>query len=780
MTTGRDALRQGPLGAGAGSSPARPLVVSRSRTSRRIVADRWASRLVVIGGLVVIASILGILVVIAAEVYPLFRPASATLLDRVAAPGGTGLGGTAVDAAPGDSTGVDEYRQIAYAIGVGGMVTFTPLHGSPVLPLVAIPLPADPSGGADRPHVTFVTSFGKSQHLIGTSDGRAIPLDMKFDVTFKEGRRLVAPEPVFGEPSALDPDQKRPLLRLATASPSSGALTVAQVGPSELVLQAVVEKKALIGGTRREESRQTITVPMDGEITAMRLDGRGDDLFLGTSRGQILQYDLRDRDAPRLKQAVAAAADSASITALGFLIGDRTLVVGDRSGAVSTWQVVPPVEGGEPRLVRVHRFAGHARPVTGVNPSKRDKGFVTVDEGGEVRVHHGTTGQSLLTLHAAETGLRSVVFAPKSDGLVALDSRGGWTQWDVHNPHPEVTLGAVFGKVWYEGYSRPEFVWQSTGGTDDFEPKLGLTPLIFGTLKGTFYALLFAVPMALLAALHVSEFMHPTAKAYVKPVVEIMAALPSVVLGFLAGLWLAPMVERIVPGLFVFPFLLPVFVLLAFLGWHRLPRAFRGRFRAGSEAVILVPVVLVAVWAALALGGLGESALLGGNYRGWLLSALGLTYDQRNSLVVGVAMGFAVIPIIFTIAEDSLANVPQHLRAGSLALGATRWQTALRIVLPTASPGIFSAIMIGFGRAVGETMIVLMATGNTPVMDWSIFNGFRALSANIAVELPEAPEGGTLFRVLFLAAFLLFCLTFAVNTVAELVRLRLRRRFRYL
>ena len=175
-----------------------------------------------------------------------------------------------------------------------------------------------------------------------------------------------------------------------------------------------------------------------------------------------------------------------------------------------------------------------------------------------------------------------------------------------------------------------------------------------------------------------------------------------------------------------------------------------------------------------------ESKLLGGDYRAWLFSVLGLTFDQRNSVVVGVAMGFAVIPIIFTITEDSLANVPQHLRAGSLALGATRWQTAVWIVLPTASPGIFSAIMIGFGRAVGETMIVLMATGNTPVMDWSIFNGFRALSANIAVELPEAPEGGSLFRVLFLAAFLLFCLTFALNTVAELVRLRLRAKFRYL
>jgi len=143
-------------------------------------------------------------------------------------------------------------------------------------------------------------------------------------------------------------------------------------------------------------------------------------------------------------------------------------------------------------------------------------------------------------------------------------------------------------------------------------------------------------------------------------------------------------------------------------------------------------------------------------------------------------MGFAVIPIIFTITEDSLANVPQHLRAGALALGATRWQTAIRVVLPTASPGIFSAVMIGFGRAVGETMIVLMATGNTPVMDGSIFSGFRALSANIAVELPEAPEAGTLFRVLFLAAFLLFCLTFIVNTAAEMVRLKLRKKYRYL
>ena len=140
-------------------------------------------------------------------------------------------------------------------------------------------------------------------------------------------------------------------------------------------------------------------------------------------------------------------------------------------------------------------------------------------------------------------------------------------------------------------------------------------------------------------------------------------------------------------------------------------------------------------------------------------------------------MGFAVIPIIFAIAEDAFSNVPRNLVAGSLALGADRWQTVTRVVLPTASPGIFSAIMIGFGRAVGETMIVLMATGNTPIMDWNPFNGFRTLSANIAVEIPEAPHGGTLYRTLFLAGLLLFVITFVVNTVAELVRQRLRERY---
>jgi phosphate transport system permease protein len=725
---------------------------------------------VVVGGLVIIASILAILVVIVGEVYPLFRVPTMVHVATHPPP----AAGPPWDLAGGEGLGVDEYREIAFAVDRGGVVHLMRLRGGPVLAPVPVP-------GLQGAEVTAVTNAGRSHFVLGTSDGRTVPFEVRFDVAYPDGRRTVAPRVTFGEATLLDPEQRRPVRAIAHALAEGGPVTVAQVGPDELVLRTVIERRALVGPSTREEARQTLRVEGIGEITRITVDGRGDDLFVGTSRGQVVRYDLRDRATPARTEVVdAAVTPRTPITALGFLIGDRTLVIGDQGGGVSSWQVIPPPGGGDRRLTRIYQFSRHAGRVLDVSPSRREKGFATADATGVVHVNYGTSGRTLVAQQASDRGLRAVAYAPRADGLLTLDAAGTLSHWRLDNPHPEITWRTLFGKIWYEGYSEPAYVWQSTGGTDDFEAKFSLTPLIYGTFKGTFYALLFAVPLALLAAVHVSEFMHPALKGHVKPVVEIMAALPSVVLGFLAGLWLAPVIERIVPGIVVALLLVPATILGALLLWRTVPAGLRGHVRAGAEVFLLMPVVVLALWAAVVLGGAVESGLLGGDYRPWLLATLGVTYDQRNSLVVGFAMGFAVIPIIFTIAEDSLANVPGHLRAGSLALGATRWQTAMRVVLPTASPGIFSAVMIGFGRAVGETMIVLMATGNTPVMDWSPFNGFRALSANIAVELPEAPEGGTLFRVLFVAAFLLFCLTFAVNTVAELVRLRLRRKYRAL
>jgi len=740
---------------------ARPVSVSR-QLLRRLWMDRLTRQLVTLGGVLIIGSILAILFVIAYEVYPLFKKPTVT-------PTGVAVPGSG--SAP-LALGVDEYREVAYLVAASGLKFVSVKDGRPI----AGPALSD-LGGAT---IVATSRLGRGPGVLGTSDGRVIPVEVKFAVTHQGTIRRVSPDPIIGNAFRADP-AGRPIRQLAHAVTKDGPITAAAIGGREVFLVTVKERKALVGPSTKEEFRTAIAIPSNGEIAALALDNRGEDLFVGTAAGEIVRVDLRQQKQPTASVPVTVASrPGVAITAMNFLIGDRTLVVGDASGQVSTWQVLQPGPARDRHLVRMNTFAGHAGPVVAIEASRRDKGFLTADASGTVRLHFGTSGETLLTVSSGLSDARALTFAPKADGLLLADNTGRTAQWTIQNPHPEVTLRSLFGKVWYEGYNAPAYVWQSTGGTDDFEPKLSLTPLIYGTLKGTFYALLFAVPIALLSALYASQFMHPTLKGVVKPVVEIMAALPSVVLGFLAGLWLAPQVERIVPGLFIMPVVTGVLILLAVYAWRFAPVTFRSRFKAGTEVGLLVPVILFGAWLSFQLGGLFEHAFLGSDYRDWLLRALGITYDQRNSLVVGLAMGFAVIPIIFTIAEDSLSNVPQHLSAGSLALGATSWQTALRVVLPTASPGIFSAIMIGFGRAVGETMIVLMATGNTPVMNWSIFNGFRALSANIAVELPEAPEGGTLFRVLFLAALLLFIMTFVVNTVAELVRLRLRRKFRYL
>ncbi len=496
-------------------------------------------------------------------------------------------------------------------------------------------LPPVPIPGLDGARVSAVGYGGHSRYVIGTSDGRVIPLEMTFEAAFAGGQRTVTPRPVFGEPSVLDPDGKRPIRALTSAVSGSGPISIAQVGPAELVVQTTVEKKALVGPSTREESRQTLRLEVDGEVTKLALDGRAEDLFIGTSQGQVVRYDMRDLASPaRVEVTDVAGGRGVPVTALGFLIGDRTLVVGDGSGGVSTWQVVPPPGGGERRLTRIYEFERHKGAVIDISASKREKGFTTADATGQVHLNYGTSGQTLLSLRAAEGAtLRSVAIAPKADGIVTLDDSGRVAQWQLDNRHPEITWRTLFGKVWYEGYSRPEYVWQSTGGTDDFEAKFSLTPLIYGTLKGTFYALLIAVPLALLAAVYVSEFMHPSLKAYVKPVVEIMAALPSVVLGFLAGLWLAPLVEHIVPGLFLIPLVLPVVIVAALLAWQLVPIGVRGRIRPGSEVFLLIPVVVAGVWLALVLGGLVEDRPAGWQLPG--LAALGPRSDLRPAQLPG-------------------------------------------------------------------------------------------------------------------------------------------------
>jgi phosphate transport system permease protein len=762
-------------------NPVSPRTRTGETPRRRLVADRAARWVVSAGGIAIIVSILGILVFILGEVWPLLTSAQVSVERTLPLPGGRA--GALI---------ADEHRTHVAALGVDGKVRVIRKSDGQVVAerdLLAAESPAGPADPAAaaasaaapaaapaspapaRELTGMQVAPGNRVLTAATRDGRLILAPVSYGVTFEGQDRRVTPE--IADPAILQLDPAgQPLRAFSGQVNEEGTATAAGIladGRLAVVRRSLTENM-MTGETRETLGRAEVEVPQ--RVTTLLVDAEQRNLYAGTAGGELLWWPLEEGTPGAVR---ASSAGTSPITALNLLIGDRSLVVGQENGALSVWFAVRQGES-EKRLTRIRDFPALAGAIRAIAPSSRNKGFLALGQEGGLGLYYSTSHRTLWTGASPLAEGSALVYTPKGDGAY-MAGDGRLAVLDVRNPHPEVTWRSLFGKVWYEGADKPEYVWQSTGGTDDFEPKLSLTPLLVGTLKGTFYSLLLAIPLGVLGAMYVSQFMHPVYKRYVKPLVEIMASLPSVVLGFLAGLWLAPRIEKAFPALVLMALVLPLVVLLTGWAWTRLPRVFRGRFPVGTEAFLFMIALALGIWFCFELSSPFERLAFGGNFQQWLLATTGLGYDQRNAVVVGLAMGFAVIPIIFAIAEDAFTNVPPNLVAGSLALGADRWQTVTRVVLPTASPGIFSAIMIGFGRAVGETMIVLMATGNTPIMEWNPFNGFRTLSANIAVEIPEAAHGETLYRALFLAALLLFVLTFLVNTVAELVRQRLRERY---
>jgi len=735
---------------------------------RRALVDRLAAYAVTAGGVGIIGSILAILVFLVAEMVPLLYGA------RVEVKGSVPFAGVRAG-----SLMTDPYRTHVAGLGSDGVVRVLRLRDQrTVVEQSIVPDPApDPELAVDRPARPLVAvSVGRSGEFVAgsTADGRVAFAAVDWRVRFVGQQRVVEPVVDAARVVTVDPQQK-PLsvFALGTSPDGSGYTVVAERADGRL---------AMVRGLREEneftgevvESDERFETPSPVGLTQLVMDEEQRNLFGAVGAGSLLWWDI-DSGLGAAGEPRVVSAGSSPVTALTMLLGGRSLVVGQADGSLSVWFVVSRA-GTAPQLTRIRDFEPLDGAILRIVPSQRDKGFLAETAAGRVGLFYSTSHRRLWEGALPGAGAGGIALTPRADGVLLL-SGDRLSIVDVRNRHPDVSLASLFMPVWYEGYDRPEQVWQSSGATDDFEPKYSLTPLLVGTLKGTFYSLLIAIPLGVLGAMYVSQFMHPRLKRVIKPTVEIMAALPSVVLGFLAGLWLAPRLERLFPALILMFAMFPVVIIAAGFVWESVPRRLRGVFPTGSEVVLFVGVLALGAWACVAASHSFEALAFGGSFQTWLMQTTGLPYDQRNAVVVGLAMGVAVIPIIFAVSEDAFSNVPRELVSGSLALGANRWQTVTRVVLPTASPGIFSAIMIGFGRAVGETMIVLMATGNTPIQDWNPFNGFRTLSANIAVEIPEAPQFGTLYRVLFLAALLLFVVTFAVNTAAELVRQRLRQRY---
>lgn len=724
----------------------------RGITPRARIFDWLAGRFISVGGIGIIAAVMGIFFFVLSEAWPLFRSPEITAekARQVAGPFAIGL---------------DPYYQTAYAVGPQGVDLLRLADGQ----VISRERPAELTGRK----VTAAQRMPNDVLALGTDDGHLLVARVRFQLDYSSGQRQVVTQFAVERLIAVDPAGES-LVQVAFREGDDGRSAAAAITASDrLVVMVAEQQQGLLGPGERQVRQYELTAAFDGKATQVLLDGRIRQLLVGTDRGQVYEWRLGAvEQVPAFVGHIAVS--EVAVSALGYALGEVSLVVGDAAGHVSTWFKVE--ENGQRSYRKIHAFVSHASAVTHIAASTRDKQFLTTDAEGAIALHHLTSEQTVFQLRG-DSPATALGFAPKADGFLALGQDGWLRRFALDHPHPEISAAVLFGSIWYEGYQGREYVWQSTGGTDEFEPKLSLVPLILGTAKGTLYALLFALPLAILAAIYTAEFASPRVQGLVKPAVEVMASLPSVILGFLAGLWLAPLLESHLLGTLLLLPAVPTVVIAAAWGWQYAPEAWVRQVARVGEIYLLGAVTLLVAWLAYALGPVFEDLAFDGHFLRWLRQDAGVGYDQRNCLVVGFAMGFAVVPLVFTICEDALSSVPSHLRAGSLALGATPWQTAIKVVLPMALPGIFSASMIGLGRAIGETMIVLMATGNTPIMDWNIFNGMRTISANIAVELPEAPHQGTLYRVLFLSGLLLFMVTFFINSLAEVVRQRLRDKY---
>jgi phosphate transport system permease protein len=742
-------------------------------TGRRMAKDRLFKYVMIFGGLSVIVAISTIFFYLVSVVAPLFMPPHMEDLHPLAVPAQVEQATVHLAA--------EEQAEIGLRVSKQGDVTFFDMRNGKPLLQEHVSLP-------DSAHATSFAAGDprKRAMAFGLADGRAVLLKDDYKVTFtqdpkdpKKDVRSIAPGIVYplGTEALVVDDAGQPLTRLAIQHDTDGATAVAVTEDKRLLL-AYFSSESDFTGESVTTSRAAIhELPkVAGEIDQILLDVKQRDLYVVHGGRFVSHFDVQNKDAPTLKQTVAVVPEGERVTAATLLSGGFSLILGTDKGRLAQWFQVRDANN-QNTLTRIREFKPMAGAITLLTPEYARKGFVAADAKGGVNLYYATSERLLVDSATGDAPARLASFAPRANALLLETEKGEIRTARIENEYPEISLGSLWGKVWYESYEKPDYIWQSAAANSDFEPKFSIAPLTLGTLKAAFYAMLLAVPLAVMGAIFAAYFMSPKMRSVVKPSIEIMEALPTVILGFLAGLWLAPFVDNNLAGTLLALFFLPLGFLLTAWVWHLLPEKLTSRIGPGWEAALLIPMVILVFWISIALGHPIEAAFFGGDMPHWVSNELGWNYEQRNSLVVGIAMGFAAIPIIFSIAEDAVFSVPKHLTSGSLALGATPWQTLFNVVLLTASPGIFSAIMVGMGRAIGETMIVLMATGNTAVMDFSIFTGFRTLSANIGVEMPEAAVGSTHYLLLFFSALVLFVFTFFINTLAELVRQRLREKY---
>jgi len=851
------------------------------------MSDRIAKQVITIGGIGTILVVLLVVLVLLGNVLPMFQPNSVESIAEIS-----------ISDANGDAPlacGVDEYGELLWTLHQDDSFT---VHSIATGKLVTRKRDVSSDGESSSWRVTSCSvADNDASMLAGYSDGHVRPITLAISVEFVKSSDVDAtilealksgvhldqetiyrsmpsglirkqrissivfhPRIPFSEKPVTSTDWKTPQAVSSFDESQSwcwGASDGMKIGLGTIENrvnsfnnEVTQDAKAWTG----ENANKT-----DTSILAVMVGPRADLITTLDGLGKVQLWNL-DEDG-RLNRSIShiSLAGTASQALVAQpLLGRTTMMLGCLSGHIEGVAMTATKTGKE--LLSIHRFAGEEGAIEALSSAPQGRLVAARTVNGKTSIYYVPTNRKLVEwdtpkIEDGKSIPRGGLFFSANGDTVGCWDGAKVSLWKVRIPFPEASIGSFFSTIWYEGYQAPQHVWQSSTGTVEGEYKFGFIPLIFGTLKATFYSMLIAAPIALMAAIFGSEFMSSRWRARVKPVIELMASVPSVVLGFIGALVLAPILrDNLMMALLSVLWILFLFLFAAHL-WLMIPSVLAIRIQRIRLPILfgLIPLGLwLASWfdapveAILFNGDVIQwlSATTGSGWSGWfclaifpsailvawLMSAplspwiqtcarrfnplkfslvnLGLfmlatmsvfmiaaltasafsmvgwdprgsvlgPYQERNALLVGAILGFAIIPLIYTISEDALQSVPQHLRSASLGCGATTWQTTIRVVVPTAMSGLFSALMIGFGRAIGETMIVLMAAGNTPVMDLNPMNGYRTLSATLATELPEAARGSTHFHALFFAAFLLFCFTMVANTIAEMVRMKFRKR----
>ncbi|RPJ19350.1 MAG: ABC transporter permease, partial [Desulfobacteraceae bacterium] len=579
----------------AASAPPKSAAVPFRREKKArpgvLIADAIADRTITIGGILVIVAVLGILVFLVAETFPLFKSGTATATHTYS------LEGPANDVV---GASVDDYKTLAFLLTKEGKGRL--FHARTGLPLQQSALDFE-----GRILTALATTPDRKYVVFGFSDGSVRFGSLEFSTEILPPEKLPQGLTKVDEQDSTDgssvyskipgnqfrkvsfsltldkefipaSESGKPLVALAyhvsgqAERQARAFVALDQDGIPSLNL--VTSKINLLTGERRAQVSRTQLPPLPQGVKpqSILLTEKADQVMVADKSGTVYRYNTADLNAPVLAETVRLVPDSSTLTAVGFLLGGQSLVVGGSDGSLNIFFLLKK-EGAATKdgqaLQLTRSFDRLPSSPVLFEPAVMGKNFAVADAKGNLFVFHGTS-QKLLVQFPPDSktgGYRTVLLSPRMDGLMALQADGRVRLWEFSVPHPETTVRTLFRKVWYEGYPEPTYTWQSSAMSEDYEPKLSLIPLIFGTIKAAFYSLLFAIPIAILGAIYTSEFVNIRVRAVVKPTMEMMASLPSVVLGFVAALVMAPVVETWIAAVLLVFMVVPAALMIAAYLW---------------------------------------------------------------------------------------------------------------------------------------------------------------------------------------------------------------------